>query len=365
MGGDVEQVRGGGARPLAAGGLVGLVAVAGAVVASWSFSRRLRARVEVERQQAEEELRSRTRWFAAIVEQSSDLITLFDADGIVTWVSPSVGTLLGRRPEDLLGLSIIDLIHREDRSRVLTALHAVRQGQPARAEYRVVSPTGEWIWLESTASDLLDDPDVQAIIALSRDVTERHRTTELLVHRAAHDPLTGLANRTELERQLDARLAHLRSSGEPLAVAYLDLDGFKAVNDSHGHAAGDRLLRAVADSLRQQVREGDLIARVGGDEFVLVLPGAAVPSAVATAERVRGALAEPMAIEGLAEPVQVTVSIGLAMGASDDTVGLLLHEADLALYEAKRRGRNRVELSGHGTETEEADVLEITAEGAG
>jgi diguanylate cyclase (GGDEF)-like protein/PAS domain S-box-containing protein len=303
--------------------------------------------IEAERA-AVEELRSRTRWFSSIVERSSDLITLFDRDGTVTWVSPSVGALLGREPQELLGYSIMALIHRDDRPGIQQALEELRHGRPARAEYRVPGPDGEWRWLESTASDLLDDPDVQAVIALSRDVTERHRTTELLAHRAAHDALTGLPNRAELEHQLEVAIERAAAAGSSLAVAYLDLDGFKVVNDSHGHGVGDELLRAVADRLRAQVRDGDVIARLGGDEFVVVLPGADLGCALGTAERIREHLGQPLVVEGVEDVLQVSVSVGLAVAGPDDTVTSLLRGADAALYEAKRRGRDRVEVSASG-----------------
>lgn len=312
--------------------------------------------IELERA-AVEALRSRTRWFASIVERSSDLITLFDEMGVVSWVSPSVGELLGRRPDELLGSSVMSLIHREDRPRVGAAIQDVMAGRPTRAEYRVPNGNGEWVWLESTASNLLDDPDVRAVIALSRDVTERHRTTELLAHRAAHDPLTGLANRGELERRLADFLERAGASGESLAVAYLDLDGFKVVNDTHGHGAGDELLRATAAALLRQVRDDDVIARVGGDEFVVVLPGADLDRALATADRIRQGLAEPRSLVGVKPMVQVTVSIGLAVAQPGDRVASLLRDADAALYEAKRWGRDRIEVSRRAEGRAEAAEL--------
>jgi diguanylate cyclase (GGDEF)-like protein/PAS domain S-box-containing protein len=273
-----------------------------------------------------------------------------------------VGALLGREPAVLLGQPILGFIHRDDRAHVQQALDGLREGRPARAEYRVRGPNNDWIWLESTASSLLDDPDVQGIIAVSRDVTERHRTTEVLAHRAAHDPLTGLANRAELEHRLQGALHHAIASGEPLSVAYLDVDGFKPVNDSHGHAAGDDLLRRVAEALRGQVRDGDLIARVGGDEFVVVLPGVDRSAARATAERIRLQLAQPMAIDGPAEPVRVTASIGLAWAVASHTVASLLRDADQALYEAKRRGRDRIEVARGGVDAR--DLVEELIEQA-
>lgn len=299
--------------------------------------------IEAERAAAEE-LRSKTRWFSSIVERASDLITLFDNEGTVTWVSPSVGAVLGREPAELLGMSILDLIHPQDRQRVLDAIEELTSGGQPRVEYRVPHEDGTWVWLETTASDLLADPDVNAVISISRDVTERHQLTEVLAHRASHDQLTGLANRAELEHFLTLALASAARSGTSLTIAYLDLDGFKEVNDSWGHPVGDGLLKAVAAALREQVRDGDLIARMGGDEFVVVLPTVGLPAAVHTAERIRARLSEPFVVDGVASPLKVSASIGLAEARGHETVTDLLRHADSALYAAKRRGRDRVEV---------------------
>lgn len=303
--------------------------------------------IEAERG-AVEELRSRSRWFSSIVEHSSDLIGLLDREGVVTWASPSTSAILGNAPELLLGVPIRDMVLPEDRDRVTEALQRVQTGVQVRVEYRVRTLAGKVIWLETTANSLLGDPDVAAIITSSRDVTERHRTDELLAHRAAHDPLTGLLNRSELVLSLEAALAEMRPSGEPLTVAFLDLDGFKAVNDEHGHAAGDDLLRVTAGVLGDEVRTHDAIARLGGDEFVIVLRGADLSAAMQIAERIRRRMHEPLTVDGVAEPVRLSVSIGLAAGSVGDTVDTLLHAADVALYEAKRNGRDRVVVSSHG-----------------
>jgi diguanylate cyclase (GGDEF)-like protein len=149
----------------------------------------------------------------------------------------------------------------------------------------------------------------------------------------------------------------MRASGEALTVAFLDLDGFKAVNDEHGHAVGDDLLRVMARVLTDEVRTQDAIARLGGDEFVVALRGASVAEAVQISERIRRRMREALMLEGASEPVRLSVSIGLAAGSVSDTVDSLLHEADVALYEAKRRGRNRVEVSSHGLAEVASEVV--------
>jgi len=315
--------------------------------------------IEVERA-AIEQLRSRSRWFSSIVERSSDLILLFDAEGMVTWASPSIVPILGVSPEEVVGHPVSRFIHPDDRSRVAAAVQTTRETGTARVEFRLASAPGaeaEERWLETTASNLLDDPDVGAVITLSRDVTERHRSTQLLAHRAAHDPLTGLVNRAELEIILAAALA--RPGADPLTVAFIDLDGFKPVNDRYGHAAGDVLLQHVAAALQDEVRSEDVLARRGGDEFVVVLEDSSLTAALEIAERIRRRLEQPVTLQGIAEAVGVSASIGVATAQPGDTVTSLLHAADLALYEAKRRGRNRVELSSSALGAAGVEVDEL------
>jgi diguanylate cyclase (GGDEF)-like protein/PAS domain S-box-containing protein len=313
--------------------------------------------IETERA-AIEELRSRSHWFSSIVERSSDLILLFDAAGMVTWASPSIVPIVGVSPEDVLGQPVRRFIHPDDRARMQEALEEAIETGTSRVEFRLAAVGGgEERWLETTASNLLDDPDVAAVITLSRDVTERHQSTARLAHQAAHDPLTGLLNRRAITAQLGAALA--ATDHEPVTVAYLDLDGFKPVNDLHGHRTGDELLRVVARALEGEVRGHDLLARLGGDEFVVVLRDALLADALEVAERIRIRLAEPIRLQHVAEPLRISASIGVAVALPGDSDTSLLHAADLALYEAKRRGRNRVEVSTRALSAAGAEVDEL------
>lgn len=169
-------------------------------------------------------------------------------------------------------------------------------------------------------------------------------------YHARHDPLTGLANRAELVNTLKARLSIHTALGNPLAVLYLDLDGFKAVNDTHGHAVGDRLLEAVADRLRHTLREGDLPARLGGDEFVMLTAGRTVDETVTLSQRLIDVIGATYDL-GLNEPIRIGASVGIAMapeygGEAED----LLAAADAALYMAKSAGGSRCQLASiHAT----------------
>ena len=178
-----------------------------------------------------------------------------------------------------------------------------------------------------------------AIISVSRDVTARHRSTQALAHRAAHDDLTGLFNRSEMEVRLAAALDHRAIDGRPLTLAFMDIDHFKEVNDERGHGAGDRVLQAMAETIRAEVRSHDIVSRLGGDEIVVALIDTDVEAATSVVDRIRLRVGQPLDIDG--EPLVATVSVGIAAAQDGDDVATLLRRSDLALYEAKRLGRDR------------------------
>jgi len=164
---------------------------------------------------------------------------------------------------------------------------------------------------------------------------------------ARHDPLTGVGNRNLLFDRLDAAVRRYERSGVITAVMFLDLDGLKVVNDAHGHSAGDRLLVAIAGRLAAAVQPGDTVARLGGDEFVVLAEVAEPADAMLLAERLRVGVGEAMVLDGVAT-VSSTVSIGVTVATPGATTERLLHDADVALYRAKSRGKNRCELASSG-----------------
>jgi diguanylate cyclase (GGDEF)-like protein/PAS domain S-box-containing protein len=178
-----------------------------------------------------------------------------------------------------------------------------------------------------------------SVIGIAIDVTARHRSEERLAHLAYHDPLTGLPNRSTVEEQLERDLARARRTGDTVAALYIDLDRFKLVNDSLGHAAGDQVLVEVAERIRRITRAGDLLARLGGDEFMLVCDGLGDDDAEAIAEKVLATLDATIALDGA--EFQIGASIGIALGPRDGvSAAELIKHADAAMYEAKRAGRD-------------------------
>jgi diguanylate cyclase (GGDEF)-like protein/PAS domain S-box-containing protein len=287
------------------------------------------------------------RRFQAMVHYSSDLITLLGTDLHVTYQSPAVRAVLGRSPEELLGKSLTELVHPGDASTAELQLAKVLSGglgSTSDFECRMAHADGHWRIVNVVITNLFDEPDIAAIVLNCRDVTERHALEEELNHQAFHDTLTGLANRSLF---LD-RLTHAMDRGDrganPVAVLFLDLDDFKAVNDGFGHQAGDQLLVAVGERIRSATRPSDTVARFGGDEFaVLVETGTMPEAAQVVARRITEALTPTFRV--LTNDVTMRASIGIAVvewpnEAPDD----LLRDADLAMYVAKRNGKGRIEM---------------------
>ena len=196
---------------------------------------------------------------------------------------------------------------------------------------------GHYVETETTVTSLLDDPDIRGVVLTTRDVSERQALQEQLTRQAYSDQLTGLANRTLFRERIEAAVDDSTPSG--VAVLFLDLDGFKGVNDAQGHATGDHLLALVGQRLRNAVRPGDVVARLGGDEFgVLVTGEDAEKAAVWVAHRVRRVLANDFRLEG--HEITVGASIGIAVNqGGDESADQLLRNADLAMYRAKSQQR--------------------------
>lgn len=296
---------------------------------------------EVDARQALEFANAR---FVALLQHGFDLITVSDAHGTLLYVSPGLPNILARRVQDTEGRPLMDLVHPDDRERAGSQLARAVNDHDAVVSFacRVSHGDGGWRHVEVTAANRFDDPAVGGLVCNMRDVTERVHVTDRLQYQAMHDGLTGLPNRVLLLRRLGEALERGRQNGFRCSLLYLDLDGFKKVNDSLGHAAGDAVLTAVAERLRAAVRPSDVVARLGGDEFVLLVDDVVDTDVVAEiANRVRAAISRPIRVAD--RSIMVGCSIGIAVSDHSTPVALL-QAADTALYRAKERGRNRWEM---------------------
>ena len=280
--------------------------------------------------------------FRSLVQHSTDTTLVIGADRRIRYASPAIRSLLGIDPDAVIGTDVTELLHPDDAERIqiqlgsLVHAHTVAEG----IELRLGNVDGTWRAVEAVLTDLRDRPSVGGFVANLRDITERKEAEDLLAHRAVHDPLTGLANRTLILDRAEQMLVRSRRAQEPVAALFIDLDNFKEVNDTLGHEAGDQLLRAVAARFSATVRASDTVGRLGGDEFVVLAEGmslAAGPELLA--ERFRDVLREPFLLEGLNGTLSITASIGVAEG-DRETAEDLLRDADIALYRAKAMGKD-------------------------
>ncbi|MDY7102420.1 MAG: EAL domain-containing protein [Actinomycetota bacterium] len=284
--------------------------------------------------------------FRSLVQHSSDVVCVIDDAHFVTYVSPSVTRVLGLRPEELRDREIWAVVDEADEAalRVVLATLDRRDGDPARLEMHVRDGAGRVRTLDVTVTDLRHDPALGGIVLNAHDITKRKELEDGLARRALHDDLTGLANRALLREQVAAALARHRHRGErSVAVMFIDLDDFKSVNDSYGHAAGDELLRVVADRIAGTLRASDLAARLGGDEFAVLAEGLRRDDAVSLANRLLDAVSEPVVVGGRRQVVRAAAGIAFADEDASTTTDLL-RNADTAMYAAKRRAPARVEV---------------------
>ena len=320
------------------------LAVGALLITFLVVARQLLAVRENVRLLAETAVRQNEARFRSLVQHSSDVIIVTRANGTMRFVSPSATRVFGYDPSEMLNRPVINLLHPDDRDRATATFeHAARNpGVTGPVEWRFRQPDGSWLHAEILATNLTADPTVKGIVLNTRDVSERKRLEEQLTHQAFHDPLTGLANRALFRDRVSHALALAQRSTHPITVLFLDLDDFKRVNDSLGHAEGDRLLIAAAERFLSCARAADTVSRLGGDEFAILIEHAAGPDGRSELlERLATAMSHPFTLSG--NQVQVTASIGVATATPGDTADDLLRNADVAMYAAKRRGKGRSE----------------------
>lgn len=292
---------------------------------------------------AEHQMMLDQRRFSYLFERSNDIISIVDANLNVLYRSPSSERVLGYADKWTHPEGVFALVHPDDREAAAERMVAVLAGKEHETPFlvRIRASSGEWRYFESIAVSLLHEPAVAGIVITSRDVTDRQELIEQLAFRAAHDELTELPNRRTLASHIEHALEAAGNEDRQIALCFVDLDGFKHVNDTYGHAAGDALLVEIAGSVRSALRPSDLAARVGGDEFVVVFdPVSDAAEAWAMAAHLHGAIVETSSQGALT----FGASVGLAISGPGESASTLLQRADSALYRAKQQ-RSRVEFA--------------------
>lgn len=294
--------------------------------------------------------------FRLLAEHSSDLILAVDTNLAIHYASPASAALLGAPPDALVGHTVAELLAPEERASFL-ARHFVRAAQRGSAPdlFQALRRDGSTRWVEARVTSLPPGNGLGDYLVTLRDAERRRRTEEQLGQMnaelstlASTDALTGLPNRRIFDSTLHKEWYRALRDGTPVALMMVDIDRFKHLNDLYGHQAGDAFLARVAHVVRDNVRRaGDLIARYGGEEFAIVLPGTGTAGAVEIAEHIRAAVAAADMGKVVPGAPPVTVSIGIAAAVPMAGLGSagLVHSADAALYQAKRNGRNRVEIN--------------------
>ncbi len=285
--------------------------------------------------------------FASLVQNSSDVVTMIDADATIRWASPSSAGVLGFPPEELEGTRFTELVHPEDKTRVLSFLTQTAESSGVTMAFQVRTRDGRYRHVETLRTDLLHDENVRGIVLNTRDISERKAFEEQLAHQAFHDPITNLANRALFHDRVRHAIEWQERDRRPVAVLFMDLDDFKTINDSLGHATGDRLLAEVGERLRQTLRAADTAARLGGDEFAILLEDSGEGiQAADVAERILRSFDAPFELDGTEVFVRTSVGIAISEGEGDGRTAAeeLLRNADVAMYMAKEAGKGRYQL---------------------
>jgi diguanylate cyclase (GGDEF)-like protein/PAS domain S-box-containing protein len=293
------------------------------------------------------------------------MIAVVDLEGRVQYHSPSIERILGYPADSLLGQPILKIMHPDDvEPSVAFFLEAVRHGEvTSPVRWRVRHADGSWRHVETIYKNLAEDPNVGGVLLTTRDVSDRKELEDQLAHRAFHDSLTGLPNRSLFTDRVEHALARQVREPGRIAVLFLDVDDFKTVNDSLGHAAGDGLLMEVAKRLDGCLRGGDTAARLGGDEFAILLEDVTdAQEASSVAERVIEALHPPFDIDGKRTFVYASIGIAMSAGTPGERAEELLRNADVAMYIAKRRGKGGHEFFEPDMHLAALKRLELKAE---
>ncbi|HEX9681735.1 MAG TPA: EAL domain-containing protein [Acidimicrobiales bacterium] len=286
-------------------------------------------------------LERRERHFRSLVQNASDLILVTDREGFISYASPSVGTLLGRDPDDLLGENLSLIVHPNDVDKITDVLIAaeVRPTDALSVEWRFLHAERDSRVMQTAVTAQVVEGAINGLVLNSRDVTERRQLEERLRYEALHDALTGLPNRSLFRDRLDHAIASQNRIESHMGLLFIDIDDFKTINDTADHSVGDSVLGAVGERLGDAIRPGDTVARLGGDEFAVLLANLDnADESVVIAERILERLSDPFNIDGREIRISASIGISTAFG-SGVTADEVLRHSDLAMYIAKGKGK--------------------------
>ena len=338
--------------------VAGAIAMTALVMARQLTSVHENMRLYVEQSKKETEAR-----FRSLVQHSSDVFAILDPHGIIRYVSPAAERVFGKSAERMVNRAMTELVHEADRGAYEAHFSGslLVSSSVSHIGCRMIRTNGDWMRTETVATNLLADRNVNGIVLTIRDVTERVTLEEHLRHQALHDPLTGLGNRALFQDRVAHALACAERTDDEVAVIFLDLDNFKEINDSLGHAAGDAVLVHTANRLRTCLRDSDTAARFGGDEFALLLVQARGEGDIMdVADRILDALSRPLQVEG--KDADLKASLGIARAQTCQTSDELLRDADVAMYHAKARGKACAVLYENGMHAAVQDRIEMQAD---
>jgi diguanylate cyclase (GGDEF)-like protein/PAS domain S-box-containing protein len=318
--------------------------------------RRLERAVTEQTSQAEAEAK-----LAALVRNASDVIAVVDLESTISYVSPSAAKVLGLPAARLLTSAMTDLLHPDDVDHFRQVLATTSAGAEQPLNVRLCPADQAPIYVEGEVRNLVEDPTVRGLVVTVRDVSQRRQLEEQLSHQALHDSLTGLANRRLLADRLAHSLERRGDRMEAQVVLFVDLDDFKTVNDSLGHGIGDEVLSQVGSTIRGLVRAGDTAARVGGDEFAVLMEGATLAEAELAADRLIDAISAPMQVGEVT--IQISASIGIAYAIPGEVSAAdALRNADLAMYWAKDNGKATAAVYETRLHTEALERMQLRAD---
>ncbi len=300
---------------------------------------------------------------ASVVDHLPDVLVVVDHEGVIKMVNAAAEAMLGADRTVLEGVELADLVEPQDAAVFRAAVAEVAADLARVCTVNLhFGPPGRQRLLDAALGALPDSVDDHGIVCALRDVTERHQLEEKLRHQALHDGLTGLPNRVAFRERLEVAVAHARTRRSPLSVAFIDVDDFKVVNDTLGHAGGDQIIQGVADRLVQAAGSSGFVARLAGDEFAVLFADLNEERAVALVQRAIDSFSEPLIVEDTSLPVSVSVGLAGSDAASRLSAEVLLRNADAAMYQSKRRGKGVVSVFEPFMHTQAIELLQLRAD---